>query len=68
MIGRAVELKSRFMDSPSTFTLLPEAHDRICPYCRTRFVAALGHVTANATGILCDYRCLECAQEFVLLR
>jgi DNA-directed RNA polymerase subunit RPC12/RpoP len=56
------------MDSPSTFTLLPEAHDRICPYCRTRFVAALGHVTANATGILCDYRCLECAQEFVLLR
>jgi DNA-directed RNA polymerase subunit RPC12/RpoP len=55
------------MDTQSTFTLLPETDDRMCPYCRTRFVAALGHVTANSTGIRCDYRCLECAKEFVLL-
>ena len=67
MIGSAVELKSCFMDTQSTFTLLPETHDRMCPYCRARSVAALGHVTANATGIRCDYRCLECAKEFVVL-
>ena len=68
MIGRSVELKSCLMDTPLTLTLLPETHDRICPYCRTRFVAALGHITANGTAIRCDYRCLECAKEFVLLR
>jgi DNA-directed RNA polymerase subunit RPC12/RpoP len=68
LIGRAVELKSCFMDTQSTFTLLPETLDRMCPYCRTRFVAALGHVTASAAWIRCDYRCLECSQDFVLLR
>ena len=46
---------------------LPETRDRRCPDCGNRAVVGLGHVTASATGIRCDYRCPDCSTEFVLL-
>jgi hypothetical protein len=54
------------MDTPSR-SFLPETRDRMCPYCRNRAVVALGHVTASATGVRCDYRCPKCSTDFVLL-
>jgi uncharacterized Zn-finger protein len=56
-----------FMGTPSP-SFLPETRDRMCPYCSTRAVVALGHVTASATGVRCDYRCPHCSKEFVMLR
>ena len=53
------------MDSPPL--PLAETRERRCPYCGNRAVVGMGHVTASATGIRCDYRCPSCSTEFVLL-
>ena len=50
--------------SPS---FLPETRERMCPSCSTRAVVRLGHVTATAAGIRCDYRCPNCSKEFALV-
>ena len=56
------------MTTPSPATLVRETFDRLCPYCSARSVVALGHVMACATEVRCDYRCLDSAQNFVLVR
>ena len=39
-----------------------------CPQCRSADLLALGRVLADTTGMIRNsYRCLECAQEFLLL-
>lgn len=42
-------------------------HERICPHCRSADILALGRVLADNTGIRSEYRCRECAKEFLLL-
>jgi len=38
-----------------------------CPYCLGVAVAPLGHVSADRNGIRSEYRCRDCAKDFVLL-
>lgn len=44
-----------------------EIRERICPYCRSVDLLPLGRVLADNTGIRSEYRCRECAKEFLLL-
>ena len=44
-----------------------ETRDPICLY-DSKPSVALGHVPASAFGIRSDYRCRECAKQFVRLR
>ena len=45
-----------------------ETRERICPHCRSLAVMSLGRVNAVRTGVRVDYRCSDCAKEFVWLR
>ena len=46
---------------------LKEMGVRLCPHCLSVDVVALGHVTADSTGVRSDYRCRRCSTHFLLL-
>ena len=46
---------------------LKETRDRCCPHCLSLAVGPLGAVSGDSTGIRSDYRCRDCAKDFVLL-
>ena len=65
---RVGDFRIAVMGTLSTSTLVRETLDRVCPYCSSAAVLPRGHVTASATEVRYDYRCIECSQNFVLLR
>jgi hypothetical protein len=59
------------MDQPTArqpAAYVPETSYRFCPGCYSLAVLPLGRVVAGADRIRSDYRCRECAREFVLVR
>jgi transposase-like protein len=65
---RADDFRIAVMGTQSTSTLVRETLDRVCPYCSSHAVITRGQVTASATEVRHDYRCIDCSQNFVLLR